>query len=94
VLPHLALFDQVVKRAQRFLDRGFAVGLVYLIQIDPVGLQSFQARLTGRDRAVTAGVGRQNLGDQKHLVTAAPDGLAGDCFSAAIGQYSALQQSP
>src|SRR5262249_59574890 len=47
-VAHLALVDEIVERAQRLLDRSERVDEVILVEIDPVGLEPFQARL---DRA-------------------------------------------
>jgi len=47
--PILALTDQVVERAQRFLEGRVAVVPVRLIEIDEVGLQAPQRILDGLD---------------------------------------------
>ena len=44
----LARADQVVERAQRLLDRRQRIGLVHLVEVDPVGAQPLQARLHRR----------------------------------------------
>ena len=41
----LALPDEVVQRPQCLLDRGLRVGLVLLVEVDPVGPESAKARL-------------------------------------------------
>ena len=47
-VAHLALRDERVERAQRFLDRRRRIGTMVIIKIDPIGLQALEARL---DRA-------------------------------------------
>ena len=46
-VAHLALPDQVVERAQRFLDRRQRIVIVLLVEIDVVGLQPLQAGFDG-----------------------------------------------
>ncbi|GAB3974550.1 hypothetical protein GCM10029978_056450 [Actinoallomurus acanthiterrae] len=46
-MTHLALGDQLIERAERLLDRGDAVGLVVLVQVDAVGAQPAQRLLHG-----------------------------------------------
>ena len=45
--PHLALLNEVVQRAQRFLDRRFRIGEMMLVQVDVVRAQQLQTVLDG-----------------------------------------------
>jgi hypothetical protein len=47
-VPDLPLADEIVERAQRFLDWRFRVGPMQLIEVDPIRLEPFEARLDSR----------------------------------------------
>ena len=44
-VAHLALAHEIVERAQGLLDRGQRVGLVLLVEVDPVGFEALEAGL-------------------------------------------------
>ena len=54
-IADLAGADQVVKRAQRFLDRSHGVEAVKLEQVDVVGAEALQRPLAGVDEMVSRG---------------------------------------
>src|SRR5205807_4183311 len=62
---HLALVDEVVERAERFLDRRERVGLVHLVHVDHVGAQPAQRALDGPTDVVR--VAASLLGTLAHL---------------------------
>ena len=85
-VAHLALLDQQVERPERLLERGLAVPLVHLVQVDVVGAEAAQARLAAGDDVLAgkAGVVRAvshrhpHLGGDEHPVPAAGQHLAED----------------
>ena len=83
----LALGDEVVERRERLLDRRDRVGLVQLVEVDPVGPQAAQRRLDGEPdvaarpahapvRTVRAGHVHAELGGEHDLVALALERLA------------------
>jgi hypothetical protein len=89
----LARLDEQVQGAQRLLERGLAVPLVHLVQVDVIGAQAAQAGLAAGDDVVKgqAGVvravahGHPDLGGEQQLVPAAPQDLAHDLLGLAAG---------
>jgi hypothetical protein len=60
-IAYLSLANEIVQGRKRLVDRRFAVGLVDLIEIDPIGLQAFEAGLDGR-KNITSGGARPGAG--------------------------------
>ena len=90
-MADLALPDQIVERAQRLLDRYRRIGMVQLIEIDPIGLQAAQARLD-RHHDVAAGCTlaralvihrRPELGGEDDVLPPGPENLAKQRFRSA-----------
>ena len=92
-VPHLPLVDEVVQRAQRFVDRGARVGRVHLVEIDVVGLQAPQTRLdrgedvlAGQSAVVGPGAHRApTFGRQHDVIASAFQPFADDLFGTAGG---------
>jgi O-acetylserine/cysteine efflux transporter len=90
-VPHLARPDEVVQSVQRLVQRGPAVPLVHLVQVDVIGAQAAQAGLAAGDDVVARqpGVVRAaahadpDLGGHQHPVPAAAQDLAEDLLGQA-----------
>src|SRR5271163_99169 len=88
-----ALTDEIVERAHGLLDRGQRVGLVLLIEIDPVGPQAAQAGLdlgddiaAGRALKPPRAVHRSGeLGRQNDILAAVAEDLAEAGLGTAAG---------
>ena len=88
--PHLALLDELVQRAERLLERRHTIGVVVLVEVDPVGLQPAQ-RVLDRAADVLAAPRRRlavlgavaELRRQDDLVAAAGQRAPDDLLAAA-----------
>jgi len=89
--------DEVAERPQGLLDRGQRVGLVLLVEVDPVGLEPSEARLDlGYDvmargaLKAAAGIHRPREFGRQHDVLAA---VAEDLAKAALGAAARITVS-
>ena len=89
----LSLLHQGFQRTEGFLERGTAVPLVHLVEVDVVDAQAAQAGLAGPDQVVARGafiVGplthrEARLGRQHHPVSAALERLTDDLLGPTVG---------
>jgi O-acetylserine/cysteine efflux transporter len=90
-VPHLARPDEVVQSVQRLVQRGPAVPLVHLVQVDVISAQAAQAGLAAGDDVVARQPGvvraathaHPDLGGHEHPVPAAAQDLAEDLLGQA-----------
>jgi len=82
-VTNLALLHQGLERADRLVQRR-GIPPMQQVKVEAVGGEPLQAALAGRDGARAAGVRRQHLADDEHLVAAASHRLGDDLFGAAV----------
>ena len=85
-IPNFSGGFQSPERRDRF-GQGMAAAPVQKIQVDPIGLQAFQAAFARGWYAGSGCVLRQYFADDEHLITDSGSGLGDNLFRAAGGVH-------
>ena len=87
--PHARIFPDCVqcREGGDGVGERMRAAPVQEVAVEPVGGEPRERALAGGDGAGARGVVRQHLGDQKHLVAAAGDGLADHALGGAVAVH-------